>query len=264
MSGQGGLVLTMIPASFGPPLFASKTAYSPCQLSSAPSFASTIGLRSSTGGARAERSSPGCGSPRSSSRRRRGERQHHELSFHYKSGPRAAVGGMIARVRTALSAFRGRAVCSPRLANPARAPAARGRRRYGRCGGTSGRRGGPAGDDRGAGDAGAAGSERRRGHDRRVRAQRRRGDGWRAAGGGAAGTTGAGGAAGARETAGGAAAPRRARRARGGTATGGRGGSSGGTSGQAGTGGTGGLGVHDAASRPGRPTRSTRPASPSR
>ena len=48
-SGQGGLVLTMMPASFGPPLFASKTAYSPCQLSSAPSFASTIGLRSSTG-----------------------------------------------------------------------------------------------------------------------------------------------------------------------------------------------------------------------
>ena len=49
MSGTFGLVFTMIPASGGPPLFASKTAYSPCQLSSVPSFMSTIGLRSSTG-----------------------------------------------------------------------------------------------------------------------------------------------------------------------------------------------------------------------
>ena len=48
-SGQGELVFTMIPASFGPPPFASRMAYSPCQLSNAPSLASRIGLRSSTG-----------------------------------------------------------------------------------------------------------------------------------------------------------------------------------------------------------------------
>jgi len=49
MSCQPGLVPMTMPASFGPPLFASSTAYSPCQLSSAPSLTSTIGLRSSTG-----------------------------------------------------------------------------------------------------------------------------------------------------------------------------------------------------------------------
>ena len=49
MSGHGALVFTMMAVSFGPPPFANRIAYSPCQLSNALSFMSTIGLRSSTG-----------------------------------------------------------------------------------------------------------------------------------------------------------------------------------------------------------------------
>ena len=48
-SGQYGLGLTMMPASGGPPEFASSIAYSPVQLSFTESFAMITGLRSSTG-----------------------------------------------------------------------------------------------------------------------------------------------------------------------------------------------------------------------
>jgi hypothetical protein len=47
--GHGEDAFTTMPASGGPPPFASNIAYSPCQLSVAPSFTITSGLRSSTG-----------------------------------------------------------------------------------------------------------------------------------------------------------------------------------------------------------------------
>ena len=57
-SGQAVLALTMIPASLITPSCASKTAYSPCQLSRAPSLAITMGFLSSTGNIPCEESEP--------------------------------------------------------------------------------------------------------------------------------------------------------------------------------------------------------------
>jgi len=45
MSGQAGFWSTMMPASGDPPPLASRIAYSPNQLSYAPSLTRTIGLR---------------------------------------------------------------------------------------------------------------------------------------------------------------------------------------------------------------------------
>jgi hypothetical protein len=104
-SGQGGLVLTTIPASFGPPLFASKTAYSPCQLSSAPSFAehdriALVDRKESVRSARAQVA------VLRAAHRDEGESRNKDAPFHYQKRVTCAVGGMIARVGLGFSRSR--------------------------------------------------------------------------------------------------------------------------------------------------------------
>src|SRR5436190_245051 len=245
VSGQGALVLTMIPASLGPPLCASKMAYSPCQLSSGPSLASTIGLRSSTG-----RSPCGALEPRlrlsvqliattaSASVR---------VLFSLQNRATSAVGGMIARLPTGFFRFVTAAVFAAGACQSGGGTGGTGGTTAG--GGTSGGAGvsGAAGATGGTGNGGAAGASGAAGTTGASGSSGGAGASGGSAGVGAAGTTGAGGSMGAAGTGGSTGNGGRGGSGTGGTgggagtSTGGRGGSSGGTGGQAGSGGSGGV-----------------------